>query len=67
MGSPRDVETVPTRHLRDVFGSGVCYLGSEVIALHPQRGHDASSQEFHIRNCRGYAEKCIGRQHYHRL
>ena len=27
MGSPWDVATVPTRHLRDVIGSGVCYLG----------------------------------------
>jgi hypothetical protein len=27
MGSPLDVATVPTRHLRDVFGSGVCYMG----------------------------------------
>ena len=27
MGSPWDVATVPKRHLRDVIGSGVCYLG----------------------------------------
>ncbi len=27
MGSSWDVATVPTRHLRDVIGSGVCYLG----------------------------------------
>jgi hypothetical protein len=26
--SPWDVATVPTRHLRDVFGSSVCYLGA---------------------------------------
>ena len=29
MGSPWDVATVPTRHLRDVIGSGVCYLGPD--------------------------------------
>jgi hypothetical protein len=28
MGSLWDVATVPTRHLRDVVGSGVCYPGS---------------------------------------
>jgi hypothetical protein len=27
-GSPWDVAIVPTRNLRDVFGSGVCYLRS---------------------------------------
>ena len=31
-GSPWDVPTVPTRHLRDDFGSGVCYyLGQDLV------------------------------------
>jgi hypothetical protein len=30
MGSPWHVATVPTRHLKDVIGSGVCYLGTLV-------------------------------------
>jgi hypothetical protein len=33
MGSPWDVATVPTRHLRDVIGSGVCYLGRDVLTV----------------------------------
>ena len=33
MGSPWDVATVPKRHLRDVIGSGVCYLGWIAVLL----------------------------------
>jgi hypothetical protein len=43
MGSPWDVATVQTRHLRDVIGSGVCYLGEE---LYEQNFQDIADKTY---------------------
>ena len=55
MGSPWDIATVPTRHLRDVVGSGVCYLGRDrhFLLLLKFYGIESGKDNFSFRPANG--------------